>query len=290
MAPPGLHKPLLLTHTLLLLCCFLAGHLPLRHCATAACCLQPMQSYYTPYEVATHNTPSDCWVSLLGSVYDVTRLLRDNPGPLAAPILSAAGTDISHWFDASTGGVRSRVDPGTQLQVPYCPQGLFLHVPLVQPTTSADCAALETPWWRDATLKVGLLSAATRLVRVRNVLTEQEDTLEVPCEETVAQLQQRYLALNAHAGSYTWKALVKRARQGGGSGAAAAAAAASTQAATMHQQQQQQQHEWRELCMGQTLQENAVLDESSEYEALDLPSDYHVPVLHMYWNDDLTVA
>jgi hypothetical protein len=62
------------------------------------------QSYYTPYEVterplvfverlsahpvgfrlttkyalqvACHNTPTDCWVSLLGAVYDVTRLLR----------------------------------------------------------------------------------------------------------------------------------------------------------------------------------------------------------------------
>jgi hypothetical protein len=56
---------------------------------------------------------------------------------------------------------------------------------------------------------VGALSAATRLVRIRNVLTGQEDILEVPGEETVAEVQQRYLAVNSHAASYTWKALVR---------------------------------------------------------------------------------
>ena len=35
-----------------------------------------IRRYYTPYEVAQHNTPDDCWVSFLGSVYDLTRLIR----------------------------------------------------------------------------------------------------------------------------------------------------------------------------------------------------------------------
>jgi hypothetical protein len=90
------------------------------------------QSYYTPYEVLTaatsacmsaqttpdqglssgsaavlqvacHNTPTDCWVSLLGAVYDVTRLLRDFPGALTEPILAAAGTDVSHWCATTQG-------------------------------------------------------------------------------------------------------------------------------------------------------------------------------------------
>lgn len=42
--------------------------------------------------------------------------------------------------------------------------------------------------------------------------------------------------------------------------------------------------------MNQTLLENGVADESHTYEALDLPTDFHIPVLHVYWNDDLTVA
>lgn len=221
------------------------------------------QSYYTPYEVACHNTPTDCWVSLMGNVFDVTRLLRDFPGALTEPILAAAGTDVSHWFDAATGDVRYCVDPQTQLKVPYCPQGMFLHVQPVTPSSSLDCSML-TPWWRDVTLKVGLLSSRTQLVRVKNVLTEQQDTLEVPTEETLVEVQRRYLALNAHAASYTWKALVK-------SGASSS-------------------FEFRELNMNQTLSENGVADESPTFEALDLPSDFHAPVLHAYWNDDLTVA
>jgi hypothetical protein len=44
------------------------------------------------------------------------------------------------------------------------------------------------------------------------------------------------------------------------------------------------------MDLNKTLQENGVIDESSTFEAHDMPSDYHVPVLHVYWNDDLTVA
>lgn len=81
--------------------------------------------------------------------------MQDNPGALVAPILAAAGTDVSHWcaravaaisehngssnklllahapahtsgaagrFDADTGEVRTTIDPVTQLPGPYCPQ------------------------------------------------------------------------------------------------------------------------------------------------------------------------
>ena len=40
------------------------------------------------------------------------------------------------------------------------------------------------------------------------MLTGREDALEVPGEETVAEVQRCYLPVNAHAASYTWKALV----------------------------------------------------------------------------------
>lgn len=43
------------------------------------------------------------------------------------------------------------------------------------------CAVLL---WR----QVGLLSSRTQLVRVKNVLTEQQDTLEVPTEETLLEV------------------------------------------------------------------------------------------------------
>lgn len=35
-----------------------------------------IRRYYTPYEIAQHNTPEDIWVSFLGSVFDLTRLIR----------------------------------------------------------------------------------------------------------------------------------------------------------------------------------------------------------------------
>lgn len=72
-------------------------------------------------QVAKHNTAKNCWVSFLGGVYNVTPIVKDN-GILAAPILKAAGTDISHWFDASTGDVKFYVCPVTNVERPYVPQ------------------------------------------------------------------------------------------------------------------------------------------------------------------------
>lgn len=63
--------------------------------------------YFTPSEVAAHNTPEDCWVSYLGRVYDLTPLCAAHAGSiLLKPILSHAGKDISYWFDPSTKDVR----------------------------------------------------------------------------------------------------------------------------------------------------------------------------------------
>ena len=67
--------------------------------------------YYTPNEVALHNTPHDLWVSFLGKVYDLSELVLQNKGnPLIAPITAMAGQDISHWFNARTGDVKTHVD------------------------------------------------------------------------------------------------------------------------------------------------------------------------------------
>lgn len=66
--------------------------------------------YFTPGEVAAHNTPEDCWVSYLGRVYDLTPLCAEHAGSiLLKPILTHAGKDISHWFDPSTKDVRVQI-------------------------------------------------------------------------------------------------------------------------------------------------------------------------------------
>lgn len=39
-----------------------------------------------------------------------------------------------------------------------------------------------------------------------------------------------------------------------------------------------------------TLVANGIPDESDEFEKLSIRDDYYVPVVHLYYNDDLTVA
>lgn len=36
--------------------------------------------FFTPKEVAAHNAPTDCWVSYLGKVYDLTSLCKEHTG------------------------------------------------------------------------------------------------------------------------------------------------------------------------------------------------------------------
>ena len=66
------------------------------------------------------------------------------------------------------------------------------------------------------------------------------------------------MAWNSHAGSYTWKGLVDG--------------------------------QFRPLDMTLTLEQNNVHDEADEFERLSIKQDFYFPVLHLYFNDDLTVA
>lgn len=122
-------------------------------------------------------------------------------------------------------------------------------------------------WCSGCRTQIGQLSRKTRVVRIKNVLTEQEDQLEVPSEETIAEIRERYSDLNAHANSYTWKALLPAAAGAPGGG-----------------------WTFSELDMNKTLAENGVVDEDGTFEEHQIPVDAFLPVLHVYWNDDLTVA
>ena len=191
--------------------------------------------YITPAEVAVHNTHTDCWVSFLGRVFDLTKLVAENEGILTQPIVAAAGTDISQWFDARTGDVRTHVDPVTGTLAYYTPQGRFVHVLPNTPVTD-QVTVVETPWWMDPQYQIGLLSLNVRPIKLLNTLTQQEHELEVPGEETLNEILtrcarrlklpllfarfprprprvepsrfgRRYLPYNSHAASYTWKFL-----------------------------------------------------------------------------------
>ena len=47
---------------------------------------------------------------------------------------------------------------------------------------------------------------------------------------------------------------------------------------------------FRPLDMTKTLEENGVKDEDEEFEELGMDPREFMPVLHVYFNDDLTVA
>ena len=88
-------------------------------------------------QVAAHSAPDDCWVSFHGDIYDITKLISENEGPLVQPLLKHAGSDISHWFDEVDGDVDetkensetkvinliTHVDAVTNLRRPYTPSG-----------------------------------------------------------------------------------------------------------------------------------------------------------------------
>jgi len=216
------------------------------------------QRYYTPAEVAAHNRADDLWVSFFGRVVDLTKLVEDNPGSLVHPIIEAAGTDISHWFDDVTKNVRTYMDPETEFDVPFTPMGAFLHCPPPKPTIDWS-SNIGTPWWKDKSYSIGQLTEKTRKITLFNMLTKQSTILEVCSEETLEEIQRRYLVHNGHSASYTWK----RTDHVGGT---------------------------RLLSMRETLDANGILDESMQFDALNIDPDTFIPTIHLYFSDDLTVA
>lgn len=153
--------------------------------------------------------------------------------------------------------VKTRVHPVTGIVGPYTPQGRFIHIPPEDPV-STWATDFGKAWWKDDKYCIGSLSTKTRYVRCVNTLTGQNDLLEVCSEETLEEVQDRYIEFNKHAPSYTWKALFDGA--------------------------------FRPLDMKITLEENGVKDETEELAALNMDPDEYIPVLHLYFNDDLTTA
>ena len=119
--------------------------------------------------------------------------------------------------------------------------------------------AIETPWWKDKAYVLGSLTKKTRKVKLLNMLSRQETTIEVCSEETLNEIQRRYLGYNAHAQSYTWKRTDSKAVG-------------------------------RVLDMRKTLEENGIADDMPSFDKLNIDEDFYIPVLHLYFSDDLTIA
>ena len=116
-------------------------------------------------------------------------------------------------------------------------------------------------------MQKGKLSRKCRLIRIKNVLTQQEHTLEVPSEELLSEIRTRYLPINAHSFAYIWRAFLPVETRDGSTSL-----------------------ELKELDMNKTLEENGVEDAADELNECMLGADFYVPALQLYWSDDLSIA
>lgn len=115
----------------------------------------------------------------------------------ARPLIAAAGSDITFWFDSNTREPRTKVNTVTGQTQFYCPNGEYLQLK----------AENEIKWWKDTNNIIGKLTKKSRKIRLINMLTDHATILDVPTEETISQILTRYKKHNKHGGSYTWKRL-----------------------------------------------------------------------------------
>lgn len=63
---------------------------------------------------------------------------------LVEPLVKAAGTDITFWFDPADKEPKSCIDHKTGLTTYYLPQGRYLHIPSTDPDAEYE-GDFETP-------------------------------------------------------------------------------------------------------------------------------------------------
>lgn len=71
---------------------------------------------YTLLDVATRNTPENCWTTINGKVYDLTVWIAEHPGGERA-ILSLCGKDGTEAFMGQHGGSARAGDTLAEFQV-----------------------------------------------------------------------------------------------------------------------------------------------------------------------------
>ena len=169
------------------------------------------------------------------------------------PIIDAAGTDISHWFNPKSKDIKTHVDVKTNALLLHADHGRFSQIP---PAYSSSNWANDygKPWWKDDRYAIGILSKKTRFIKIINALTLQNQIIEVCSEENMNEILNRYLKYNAHAASYTWK------------------------------------YDGVVLDMEKTMTENNIMDDDFDFYTLRMRDDVYLQSIILYYNDDLTEA
>jgi|Transcript_55043 predicted heme/steroid binding protein len=86
------------------------GRRPLREGRVRSSLLHGTRRYFTPQEIARHNTREDCWLVAHGRVYDVTEFVSRHPAGEFA-IVRHAGTDSTSDFDFHPSKAQKMWDP-----------------------------------------------------------------------------------------------------------------------------------------------------------------------------------
>ena len=148
--------------------------------------------YYTPEEVKLHNTANDCYVSIFHEVFDLTNFIQENYSPLMEPLIKAAGTDISHWFDPKTKDPKTCILPGTCLLSYFSPDGLYPNIPPSFPDAEWNYN-FDLPWWKNENYKIG-----NNEINSLKELKENEQNLPVIIVFTYAKRENEVISMKKH--------------------------------------------------------------------------------------------
>lgn len=98
-------------------------------------------TYILPEEVGKHKQADDCWITILGWVYDLTPLIKkhENNPRFVRGLVPFGGRDLSHWFDKDSGNIESCIHPVTRQRVPFLPY---------EPCENNEKG---NPWWKSNT-------------------------------------------------------------------------------------------------------------------------------------------
>lgn len=141
------------------------------------------------------------------------------------------------------------IHPETGIRVPYCPHGRIPDVPCFVP--NSNWRPTDPPWWQDEQLQIGWLSRNVRPLRVLNMLTFKQVQINVCSEDTFFRIKERYRPFCRNIEYYLWRYFDKT------------------------------------IKMDQTMEENGIIDERECFLHLDLPQQFYVPCVFVYFSDNL---
>lgn len=203
-----------------------------------------MVKYFLNEELKANCTLNSFYVSLFNDILDLTGYIKEFNNKIEInELLKLGGKDISHLFFKDNDRITLRKN---------LINNNFIDKLSFEP--SENKIDNNIPFWMNPKYKIGRLTVKEKKILIINALTFEKDYLIVPIEETLLQIEERYLKLNSHSKSYTFKDL-----------------------------------EGNVLDMTKTLTDNGILDQEDDYDYLEIPEPMrYIPSIVVYYNDDLT--